>query len=96
MYCDLSLRLTMRLMGLGYSLHEAERIAMAIMTGIVVVFTIMGFVLCPTCGNTPAGNGEYIPKSSSGIRPGIMGSQSCGSMDIAAGAGRRSSAFLIL
>ena len=45
MYCDSITLLTMRLMRLGRTRFEAERIAASIMTGIVVMLTLMGYRL---------------------------------------------------
>jgi len=42
MHCTLCPDLTLRLMRIGCTLHDAERLAAFLMTGLVVVATIMG------------------------------------------------------
>jgi len=47
MHCTLCPDLTFRLMRIGCTLHDAERLAAFLMTGIVVVATIMGCAIRP-------------------------------------------------
>jgi len=75
MYCDSITLLTMRLMRLGRTRFEAERITASIMTGIVVVLTLMGYRLSfssdETLEDRPIDNLHTIP----GIHTVIPGSQ---------------------
>ncbi|MDD4136818.1 MAG: hypothetical protein PHT99_02860 [Methanoregula sp.] len=65
-------------MGLGYSLHEAERIATFILTGFVIVVTIMGYAARSPGAETLLRLRARIRSDTAGIHPGILGSQRCG------------------
>jgi hypothetical protein len=93
MHCDLCPHLTLRIMGLGFSLHEAERIARFLMTGIVVVVTIMGYTLRNSGEEDSSDERTRIPSDTPGIHPGIMGSQCSGFGKSAVDARRDSPAF---
>lgn len=94
MLCDLSPRLTLRLMRLGLSLHEAERIAASIMTWFVIVVTIMGYTIRGPCDTMHAGMRMYAPSDIPGILSGSTGSQYCGFWKIMVDAMKRSPALL--
>jgi hypothetical protein len=51
---NLWISLTMRIMALGHSLHDAQRMAAVILIGRLVIYTIMGYRL-------PADEPERIP-----------------------------------
>jgi hypothetical protein len=94
MLCDLFPRLTLRLMGLGLSLREAERVAASVMTWVVIVVTIMGYTIRREPDGIPAGRWLWLPSAPSGISALPVGSQICGFEIIAADAGMRSPALL--
>jgi hypothetical protein len=48
MHCKFCPDLTFRLMRIGCALHDAERLTTFLLTGIVVVATIMGCIICPS------------------------------------------------
>jgi hypothetical protein len=93
MHCDLLPRLTIRIMGLGYPLHKAERIVRFLMTGIVVVVTIMGYTIRPTGEENSSDERTRISSETPGIHPGITGSQCSGYGKSAVDARRDSPAF---
>ncbi|NLD57254.1 MAG: hypothetical protein GX651_03870 [Methanomicrobiales archaeon] len=93
MYCNLIPRLTMRLMGLGFSLHEAERITRLVMISLVIVFTIMGFPLCSCNGNAREGSMRNGPFKHPASTPRQWDCSIVG-MKKSPGAGRRHRAFL--
>jgi len=70
-------------MGLGYSLHEAERIAASILTGFIIVVTIMGSAVRLPGNETMTGQRAHIRSDTAGIHSGITGSQCCGFGNIA-------------
>jgi len=45
MHCDLWPILTPRLMGLGYTLHEAESISARLLAGVLFVVTLLGYTI---------------------------------------------------
>jgi len=94
MFCDFRSPLTLRIMRLGISLHEAECIAEIIMTELVIVVTIMGCAI-PAQGreNLPEA-GIHIHSDTSGIHPGITGSQCSGCTTTAVDALKGYPAFL--
>ena len=92
MCCDFRSPLTLRIMGLGVSLHEAERIATFIMTGIVIVVTIMGYTIL-TGNETLPGERTRTSSETSGIHPGITGSQYSGFGNVVVDARRDSLPF---
>lgn len=94
MLCDLSLRLTLRLMGLGLSLREAERFAASVMTWFVIVVTIMGCTIREPCDDSHAGKRMDVLSDTIGIRSTTTGSQYCGCRKSIADASVRSPALL--
>jgi len=94
MFCDFRSPLTLRIMRLGISLHEAECIATLIMTGIVIVGTIMGFALLPPGREILPGEWNRTRSDTSGIHPGIKGSQCSGCTTTAVDALKGYPAFL--
>lgn len=94
MRCDFRSPLTLRIMGLGVTLHEAERIATFILTGIVVVITIMGYTLRPSGEEDSSDERTRISSDTPGIHPGITGSQ-CGGFGKSAVDARRDSPALL-
>ena len=94
MRCDFRSPLTLRIMRLGITLHEAECIATILMTRIVIVVTIMGFTIpLPGNENLP-GEGTRTRSDTSGIHPGITGSQCSGCTTIVVDALKGYPAFL--
>jgi len=96
MCCDLRSPLILRIMGLGFSLHEAERIAASIMTGVVIVVTIMGYAIRSPADENQPGQRKRIRSDTSGIHHGITGSQCCGFGNIVVDALRRFPALLTI
>lgn len=94
MLCDLSPRLTLRLMGLGLSLREAERIAASVITWFVIVVTIMGYTIRDPCDYAHAGDRAYVLSDTLGIRFANTGSQYCGFGKFVADASMGSPALL--
>jgi hypothetical protein len=78
MCCDIRSPLTLRIMGLGVSLHEAERLAAFIMTGVVFVVTIMGYAAFLPGNENQPGQRTRTCSDTAGIHTGMTGSQRSG------------------
>jgi len=83
-------------MGLGYSLHDAERIAAFVMTWVIIVVTIMGYRIHPLSEDISLGGRTRIPVTTAGILPGNPGSQYCGFGKFFVDAHKRSPALLFV
>jgi len=81
MQFDLSTPLTLKLMGLGRPLREAERITAFIVTSVVMVLTLMGYRICLSDNESPDGSMDH-PYDIPGIHTRIPGSECCGYADI--------------
>ncbi len=93
MYCDLCPPLTLRFMGIGFSLREAEHLAAFLVTGVVIVVTIMGYTIRPPSDENRPGHWTCSRSDTVGIHPGIPGSQYCGFTNLIVDALRRSPAL---
>lgn len=78
MHCNPCASLTLRIMRLGFSRNEAEEITRSVLTGIVVVMTIMSCTIRRRgCRPLPEDE-ECTPSDDGGIHAGIAGSQGSG------------------
>jgi hypothetical protein len=77
MQFDLSTPLTLKFMGLGRPLREAERITAFIVTSMVMVLTLMGYRIRFSDNESPEEK-EDLPYIIPGIHTGIAGSECCG------------------
>jgi hypothetical protein len=77
MQFDLSTPLTLKFMGLGRSLREAERITVFIVTSMVMVLTIMGYRISFSENESPEEKTD-LPYIIPGIHTGFAGSNCCG------------------
>ena len=77
MQFDLSTPLTLKFIGLGRPLHEAERITGFIVTSMVMVLTLMGYRISFSDNESPEEK-EDLPYIIPGVHTGIAGSESCG------------------
>jgi hypothetical protein len=77
MQFDLSTPLTLKFMGLGRPLQEAERLSGIIMTHIIMVLTIMGYRISFSDNEGPEKSAD-LPYIIPGIHTGIAGSECCG------------------
>jgi 1-acyl-sn-glycerol-3-phosphate acyltransferase len=78
MYFDLSTPLTLKFMGLGRPLREAERITGFIVTSIVMVLTIMGYRIRVAGNENEPEDAVRHPYIIPGIHTGFTGSECCG------------------
>jgi 1-acyl-sn-glycerol-3-phosphate acyltransferase len=78
MYFDLSTPLTLKFMGLGRPLREAERITGFIVTSIIMVLTIMGYRIRVAGNENEPDDAVRRPYVIPGIHTGFTGLEYCG------------------
>ena len=74
MHCDLWPLLTPRLMGLGYTLHEAEDISARLLAGVLFVVTLLGYTIVGEGSPTRPDREACIHTNTAGRRSGFVGS----------------------
>jgi len=74
MHCDLWPILTPRLMGLGYTLHEAEYISTRLLAGVLFVVTLLGYTIVGDGSPTRPGPKACINTNSAGKLSKFVGS----------------------
>ena len=82
MHCDLWPLLTPRLMGLGYTLHEAEYISARLLAGVLFVVTLLGYTIVEEGSPDP---GACIHTNTAGRLSGFLGTAASISFVIEAG-----------
>jgi len=85
MHCDLWPFLTPRLMGLGYTLHEAEYISNRLLAVVLVVVTLLGYTIAGDGSPTRQDQKACIHSNITGRRSGFVGSAASISFVIEAG-----------
>jgi len=85
MHCDLWPILTPRLMGLGYTLHEAEYISTRLLASVLFVVTLLGYTIVGGGNPTRPGPKACIPTNNTGRRSGFLRTAASVSFVIEAG-----------
>jgi len=85
MHCDLWPILTPRLMGLGYTLREAEYISTRLLAGVLFVVTLLGYTIVGDGSPTRQDQKACIHTNSAGRLSGFVGSAASISFVIEAG-----------
>ena len=85
MHCDLWPLLTPRLMGLGYTLNEAEYISARLLAGVLFVVTLLGYTIVEEGSPTRPGLTAYIHTNITGWLSGFLGAVASISFVIEAG-----------
>ena len=73
MHCDLWPLLTPRLMGLGYTLHEAEYISARLLAGVLFVVALLGYTIGGEASPTRQDPGACIHTNTTGRLFGFLG-----------------------
>jgi len=85
MHSDLWTFLTPRLMGLGYTLHEAEYISTRLLSAVLVVVTLLGYTIVGDGSPTRQDQKACIHPNTTGRRSGFSGAAASISFVIEAG-----------
>ena len=85
MHCDLWPLLTSRIMGFGYTLHEAEYISARLLAGVLFVVTLLGYTIVGGGSPTRQDPKACIHTNSAGRRSGFVGTAASISFVIEAG-----------
>jgi hypothetical protein len=85
MHCDLWPFLTPRLMGLGYTLHEAEYISNRLLAVVLFVVTLLGYTIVGEESPTRQDQKAYIHTNITGRRSGFLRTASSISFVLEAG-----------
>ena len=85
MHCDLWPLLTPRLMGLGYTLNEAEYISARLLAGALFVVTLLGYTIAGEGNSASPDPDACIHTHRADRRPGFLGTATSISSVIEAG-----------